>query len=77
MSYEQGAVVRPTDEACQLSAQFRREQRFTVQSSTPVTPTNRHPLSGDYIGPSLGGEYLLTVAEREQPISSILIQRVH
>lgn len=75
--YEQGTVVRPTNEACELSPLFRPDQRFTVQSAKSVTPTNRHPLSGEYIGPSLGGEYMLTVAERKEPISSILVQQVH
>ncbi|MBP6924035.1 MAG: hypothetical protein KBC62_00180 [Candidatus Pacebacteria bacterium] len=75
--YTFGAIVRPTDETCRLSLRFHRDQRFTVQSATPVTPTNRHPLSGDYIGPSLGGEFMLVVTERKEPISSILVQQVH
>lgn len=75
--YKQGMVVRPTDEACRLSVRFQRGQRFTVQSAQAVTSTNRHPLSGDYLGPILGGEYLLTVEERQEPISSLLVLQVH
>lgn len=75
--YKQGMVVRPTDEACRLSRRFRPNQRYTVQSAKSVTPTNRHPLSGDYLGSSPSGEFLLTVEERQEPISSILVQQVH
>ncbi len=70
-------IVRPTDETCLLSPLFHRGQRFVVESVIPSVSTNRHPLSGDYIGPSLGGECMIIVEGREEPVSSILVQRVH
>lgn len=75
--FDQGTVVKPKNEACSPLGPFHQGQCLIVVSAEAVTPTNRHPITGEYIGATLGGQFLLMIEGLSEPISSILVTRVH
>ena len=76
ITYEPGTVVRPTNHTCELAPlRYKPTQHFVVERAERVTPTNRHPISGEYWG-GAGEEYMLTLKDWPHKVSSILMQRI-